>query len=70
MKRVDKHFDAKYDRRRNMTVKEIREEKQKKFLERSKQKLFNIVDNIDYIKAKASLKRSSAKDKDDASLLQ
>ena len=32
MQKVDRYFTQKYERRRNMTVQEIKEEKQKKFL--------------------------------------
>jgi chromatin segregation and condensation protein Rec8/ScpA/Scc1 (kleisin family) len=63
MKKVDEHFAQKYDRRRNMTATEIKEEKEKKFLERQKERLFGLVDNLDTIKATmsiVSLNRSEA----------
>ena len=47
MKKVDKHFVQKYERKRNMTQKEIKEEKQRKFLEKTKENLFKIVDIAD-----------------------
>lgn len=49
MKKVDEHFMVKYERKRNMTVEEIKVEKEKKFLQRQKERLFEIVDHIDKI---------------------
>ena len=50
MKKVDQHFQQKYNQRRGMTEQEINEKKQKKFLERSKERLFGMVDHLDSIK--------------------
>lgn len=55
MKKVDKHFKAKYDKRRGMTDEQIKVEKQKKFLQRQKERLFGMVDHLDYIKQVGTL---------------
>lgn len=50
MKKVDKYFIGKFEQERNMTVEEIKEQKEKKkFLQRQKEHLFKIVDHIDKI---------------------
>lgn len=60
MTKVDRYFQQKYERRRNMTVQEIKEEKQKKFLQRQKESLFRLVDNIDLLKKGTKLLKSGS----------
>ena len=43
-----------------MTVQEIKEEKQKKFLQRQKESLFRLVDNIDLLKKGTKLLKSGS----------
>lgn len=47
MRLVDLHFVKKYERKRNMTQLQIKEEKQRKFLQKTKENLFKIVDIAD-----------------------
>ena len=47
MRKVDSHFVKKYERKRNMTQLQIKEEKQRKFLQKTKENLFKIVDIAD-----------------------
>ena len=47
MKKVDQHFKLKYERKRNMTQLQIKEDKERKFLQKTKESLFKIVDIVD-----------------------